>query len=169
MGDDDPRLHWRRLHGLSPVAQGSSSPARCLIEPIHDVSEPPSGGFSSTANYIHHPAERRMLPVLHLDPAIKPAAAIAPPTRRDPGPLWLIWGLGRKPLQAAVAAVRGHHVYAPFFPRNIPNLTVERAAQTETALSGIQTKCHGSGADGLLAGQRKERVKWHKRDLRRGD
>ena len=38
MGDDDPRLRWRWLHGLSPVAQGSRARARCgLIEPIHDV------------------------------------------------------------------------------------------------------------------------------------
>jgi len=34
-------------------------------------------GFTlNTSKLIHHPAKRRMLPVLDLDPAIKPAAAI---------------------------------------------------------------------------------------------
>ena len=37
MGDDDPRLRWRWLHGLSPVAQRSGRRARRLIEPIYDA------------------------------------------------------------------------------------------------------------------------------------
>ena len=47
MGHAAHRLRWCRLHGLSPLAQGSGRRARRLIESIHEARdrEAPSGGF----------------------------------------------------------------------------------------------------------------------------
>ena len=70
-GNEDPAVREAALNSGCIAFLTKPFSARSLIEPLSSTA---SAG--RILKRIHHPAESRMLPVLHLDPAIEPAAAV---------------------------------------------------------------------------------------------